>query len=89
MASLDLDPSDDDMVAAVIGLGHTLGLTAIAEGVETPAQLAKLDRLDCDYEQGHLFARPETASRVASSSATTAVGGKEKKDEATRLGRLR
>jgi diguanylate cyclase (GGDEF)-like protein/PAS domain S-box-containing protein len=64
VARLDLDPSDDAMVAAVIGLGHTLGLTVIAEGVETPGQLAKLDRLGCDYAQGYLFARPETASRV-------------------------
>ena len=64
VARLDLDPSDDAMVAAVIGLGHTLGLTVIAEGVETPRQLAKLDQLGCDYAQGYLFARPETASRV-------------------------
>jgi EAL domain-containing protein (putative c-di-GMP-specific phosphodiesterase class I) len=61
VARLDLAPSDDAMVAAVIGLGHTLGLTVIAEGVETPAQLAKLG---CDYAQGHLFARPDTASRT-------------------------
>jgi EAL domain-containing protein (putative c-di-GMP-specific phosphodiesterase class I) len=64
VARLDLDASDDAMVAAVIGLGHTLGLTVIAEGVETPGQLAKLDQLGCDYAQGYLFARPETASRV-------------------------
>jgi EAL domain-containing protein (putative c-di-GMP-specific phosphodiesterase class I) len=64
VARLDLDPSDDAMVAAVIGLGHTLGLTVIAEGVETPRQLAKLDQLGCDYAQGYLFARPETAARV-------------------------
>ncbi len=64
VARLDLDPSDDAMVAAVIGLGHTLGLTVIAEGVETSRQLAKLDQLGCDYAQGYLFARPETASRV-------------------------
>jgi EAL domain-containing protein (putative c-di-GMP-specific phosphodiesterase class I) len=63
-ARLDLDPSDDAMVAAVIGLGHTLGLTVIAGGVETPGQLAKLDQLGCDYAQGYLFARPGTASRV-------------------------
>jgi diguanylate cyclase (GGDEF)-like protein len=64
VARLDLDPADDAMVAAVIGLGHTLGLTVIAEGVETPAQLARLDELGCDYAQGHLFARPDTASRI-------------------------
>jgi diguanylate cyclase (GGDEF)-like protein/PAS domain S-box-containing protein len=64
VARLDLDPSDDAMVTAVIGLGHTLGLTVIAEGVETSRQLAKLDQLGCDYAQGYLFARPETASRV-------------------------
>jgi diguanylate cyclase (GGDEF)-like protein/PAS domain S-box-containing protein len=64
VARLDLAPSDDAMVAAVIGLGHTLGLTVIAEGVETPAQLARLDELGCDYAQGHLFARPDTASRI-------------------------
>jgi EAL domain-containing protein (putative c-di-GMP-specific phosphodiesterase class I) len=64
VARLDLDPEDDAMVAAVIGLAHTLGLAVIAEGVETPRQLAKLDELGCDYAQGYLFARPETAARV-------------------------
>jgi EAL domain-containing protein (putative c-di-GMP-specific phosphodiesterase class I) len=64
VARLDLDPADDAMAAAVIGLGHTLGLTVIAAGVETPGQLARLDQLGCDDAQGYLFARPETASRV-------------------------
>ena len=63
VARLDLDPSDDAMVAAVIGLGHTLGLTVIAEGVETPAQLAKLGpRLR--LRPGPPVRPPETASRV-------------------------
>jgi EAL domain-containing protein (putative c-di-GMP-specific phosphodiesterase class I) len=58
VARLDRDPADGAMVAAVIGLGHTLGLTVIAEGVETPRELARLDQLGCDYAQGYLFARP-------------------------------
>ena len=64
VARLDLEPEDDAMVAAVVGLAHTLGLAVIAEGVETPRQLARLDALGCDYAQGYLFARPETGGRV-------------------------
>jgi len=64
VARLDLEPADDTMVAAVIGLARTLGLSVIATGVETPAQLAKLDELGCDFAQGFLFAQPETGGRT-------------------------
>jgi diguanylate cyclase (GGDEF)-like protein/PAS domain S-box-containing protein len=65
IARLDLGPPDDTMVAAVIGLARTLGLSVIATGVETPAQLAKLDDLGCDFAQGFLFAQPETGGRTS------------------------
>jgi EAL domain-containing protein (putative c-di-GMP-specific phosphodiesterase class I) len=39
-------------------LAHELGLTTIAEGVETPGQFAYLKTIECDYGQGYLFARP-------------------------------
>jgi diguanylate cyclase (GGDEF)-like protein/PAS domain S-box-containing protein len=64
VARLDLEPPDATMATAVIGLARTLGLSVIATGVETPAQLAKLDELGCDYAQGFLFARPDTGGRI-------------------------
>lgn len=44
-----------DMVAAIIGLAHGLGLKVIAEGVETPQQLTLLRQMRCDQIQGFLF----------------------------------
>jgi diguanylate cyclase (GGDEF)-like protein len=49
---------DASIVQAVITLGHALGLTVIAEGVETPAQLAELRSLGSELGQGYYFARP-------------------------------
>ena len=54
------DAEDRAIVAAVVSLAHTLGMEAIAEGVETAAQLAELRALDCDMAQGFYIARPGT-----------------------------
>jgi EAL domain-containing protein (putative c-di-GMP-specific phosphodiesterase class I) len=58
------DQEDAAIVGAVISLAHALGLSATAEGVETPEQLAALRTLGCDLAQGHLFARPEPAAQA-------------------------
>jgi EAL domain-containing protein (putative c-di-GMP-specific phosphodiesterase class I) len=42
----------------VIELGHSLGFTVTAEGVETADALADLTAADCDLVQGYLLARP-------------------------------
>ncbi len=49
-------------VAAIVEMGHVLGLKTVAEGVETAEQLARLRELGCDLAQGYLFARPLSAA---------------------------
>ncbi|MEI7593597.1 MAG: EAL domain-containing protein [Actinomycetes bacterium] len=59
---LGTDADDSAIVTAIIGLGRALGLTEVAEGVETASQLAELRRLGCGKAQGYMFARPGPAS---------------------------
>jgi diguanylate cyclase (GGDEF)-like protein/PAS domain S-box-containing protein len=55
------DPTDRAITMAIIGLGHTLGLKVVAEGVETAAEAALLRGAHCDELQGFHFARPMSA----------------------------
>lgn len=61
---VDRDVDARAIVCAVIKLSHALGLTVVAEGVETQAQLDILRRLGCDELQGFLFARPMPARHL-------------------------
>ena len=46
-------------------LGRNLGLTVVAEGVESEAAWAELKALDCDFAQGYHLSRPRAANEVA------------------------
>jgi diguanylate cyclase (GGDEF)-like protein len=55
------EPAHRELVALMIRAAHTFGLTVVAEGVEEPAQLARLKAQDCDQAQGYLLYRPMPA----------------------------
>ncbi len=61
---LEHDPHGAATVEAAVALGHSLGLTVTAKGVEHAAQLNALRMLGCDVGQGFYFARPQPAEVV-------------------------
>ena len=65
VAESELDVNGLAIVKTILALGRTLGLTVIAEGVETPSQASLLRRLGCDQMQGFLFATPVSGDRAA------------------------
>jgi diguanylate cyclase len=58
-------PEDASIVRAIISLAHSLHLKVIAEGVETPEQLALLTELGCDQYQGFYFSPAVLPARFA------------------------
>jgi EAL domain-containing protein (putative c-di-GMP-specific phosphodiesterase class I) len=65
VAGLGSDSAADAITAAVINLGHALGLSVIAEGVENEDQLTVLRALRCDRAQGYLWSAPQAAAPLA------------------------
>ena len=60
---LTRDADDEAITSTIVSMGHSLGLTVIAEGVENEQQLEFLRALGCDEVQGHWLSRPIDAER--------------------------
>lgn len=74
MLSLEQDQNAQALATAVIRIGHSLGMTVVAEGVETQAQADLLRFLGCHAAQGFLFARPIEAADIGSWLAARRAG---------------
>jgi diguanylate cyclase (GGDEF)-like protein len=63
-----LDPGGvrPEIAAAIISLGHLLGVEVVAEGIETATQLAQTRQLGCHFGQGFFFSHPVTAGEAES-----------------------
>ena len=59
VAGIGSDRVRTAIVSAVVGLGHTLDIAIVAEGVESAAQASTLRALGCEFGQGFHFGRPE------------------------------
>lgn len=62
---LTTDEDDAAIVGAIIAMARSLNLLVIAEGVETPEQLALLGKMKCEEYQGYLFSKPVPAEQFA------------------------
>jgi diguanylate cyclase (GGDEF)-like protein len=58
VSRMDRDPADAAVVRSMVDLAHNLGLSVVAEGVETEAILTSLGEMGADIAQGYLFSPP-------------------------------
>jgi len=61
---IPMNKADCNLVKATIAMAHSLGLSVVAEGVETQVQLTLLNEFDCDLVQGYFFSKPVPAPQL-------------------------
>lgn len=72
--SMDREPEASALVRALLGLGHGLGLTVTAEGVEQPAQAEALLEQGCQQAQGYLYAHAMSAADTSNYITANRIG---------------
>jgi diguanylate cyclase (GGDEF)-like protein/PAS domain S-box-containing protein len=58
------EDADEALVRTIVRMGRNLGMSLVAEGIETEVQLAKLQEMGCDYAQGYLLSKPLPAEEA-------------------------
>jgi EAL domain-containing protein (putative c-di-GMP-specific phosphodiesterase class I) len=67
---MDTENDGQTIVQTIVTLSHQLGLTVVAEGIETASQLRCLRELGCEYGQGYFFSPPIEATAASHLLAT-------------------
>jgi EAL domain-containing protein (putative c-di-GMP-specific phosphodiesterase class I) len=58
ITDLKTNPKNAQIVRTIVILAHNLGMTVVAEGIETADHLSELRSLNCEYAQGYFFSKP-------------------------------
>ena len=77
VSRVDSDQDTYEIVRIIVMLAHNLGLTVVAEGVETLAQLDLIRKVGCERAQGYLFSRPvdhHTILKLLEANRSTPAG---------------
>jgi EAL domain-containing protein (putative c-di-GMP-specific phosphodiesterase class I) len=62
----DIHGGGEAIISAILAMAHSLGISIVAEGVETESQLVFLESIGCDLAQGYYFSRPVSRESVIS-----------------------
>lgn len=65
VSDMQANPESRKITDAVLGLAHSLGMSAVAEGIEEAATLIALEQRGCEYGQGYLFSKAVPAAEAA------------------------
>jgi EAL domain-containing protein (putative c-di-GMP-specific phosphodiesterase class I) len=86
VADIETGQDHGAIARAVVAMAHSLGMRAVAEGVETHAQLEFLQRHGCDEGQGYWFSRPQTTAAITACLRAGRCIGNEPTDHAVHPG---
>ena len=73
MAALNNGGQSRELLQAILGVGQTLSLAVVAEGIEEPSQLSTLEEMGCEMAQGFLMGKPSPAKVIESLIETRAA----------------
>ncbi len=77
---LETDPNDREITKVIIAMAQSLGLIAVAEGVERASQLELLQEMGCHQYQGYLYSRPLPAAEMTHALEIALVWGEKAMD---------